>query len=593
MKKGFKKLVAVALSAGLFASSFAGGVTVQAEDAKEVKKGTVITDFKEVKNVNDLVPGTQYFFSTEEFGAEDAVAALPDGSAILQFAGTNLDKAIEDGGFLTPEDREYLAALETLETYADYRVYMKGLLGVPTTEQEAYEIIADKLGLSKVPTSWEELTELAPGALGGITSISQVITLLNQQYEADYPESEESFLSEEGCSSWNEFKEAEIENYQYMYENEKEYFSGENVQQEQQGYVRVIRTGEGFDTCFIGTIAYLTEETETMSEQLQSKWSESKYDGPGWYYGCDGGGVGYVGPFYLYSYKVNEFTEDDLIITFAEDWKTPTAATTVTKDDLTLSVVIDGEEIIIPFFEITDSSVDPANENTTITLVVGEITKVVEVCNIESGEIVKDVQISAGAPTVGLEDAVDALMETVLTEAELKLVKNGVDVDIYMTVVGKKAEELGEDKAILEKTMAKDDKAVYLDLKLFKKIGNNDPTAITEVSGGKIKVSVVVPDTIKKFADKAKVVRVHGTEVTELKTTYDAATNKLSFETDKFSTYAIVYNDASSETGTTPTPGTGTTPAPIAGDSAMIGVYMVVVVLAAAVVVMRKKAANV
>ena len=59
----------------------------------------------------------------------------------------------------------------------------------------------------------------------------------------------------------------------------------------------------------------------------------------------------------------------------------------------------------------------------------------------------------------------------------------------------------------------------------------------------------------------------------------------------KFSTYAIVYSEV--ETGTTPTPGTGTTPAPIAGDSAMVGVYMVVVVLAAAVVVMRKKAANV
>ena len=164
MKKGFKKLVAVALSAGLFASSFAGGVTVQAEDAKEVKKGTVITDFKEVKNVNDLVPGTQYFFSTEEFGAEDAVAALPDGSAILQFAGTNLDKAIEDGGFLPPEDREYLAALETLETYADYRVYMKGLLGVPTTEQEAYEII-DRPKKLKIRYKIPELLEGIPLAV--------------------------------------------------------------------------------------------------------------------------------------------------------------------------------------------------------------------------------------------------------------------------------------------------------------------------------------------------------------------------------------------------------------------------------------------
>ena len=46
----------------------------------------------------------------------------------------------------------------------------------------------------------------------------------------------------------------------------------------------------------------------------------------------------------------------------------------------------------------------------------------------------------------------------------------------------------------IQLTFNRPDKAVYLDLKLFKKIGNNDPTAITEVPGGKIKVSVVVPD---------------------------------------------------------------------------------------------------
>ena len=194
MRKGFKKLAAVALSAGLFASSFAGITPVKADETNAVKKGTVITDFKEITDVKDLVPGVQYFFSTEEYGAEDAVASLPNGSAILQFAGTNLDKAIEDGTFMFPEEKEYLAALVTLETYADYRIYMREFLGIPSTEQEAYEYIAKRVGLSKVPTSWEELLELAPGSMGEIASISQFITLMNEDFEEDYPESEESFL---------------------------------------------------------------------------------------------------------------------------------------------------------------------------------------------------------------------------------------------------------------------------------------------------------------------------------------------------------------------------------------------------------------
>ena len=597
MRKGFKKLAAVALSAGLFASSFAGITPVKADETDAIKKGTVITDFKEITDVKDLVPGIQYFFSTEEYGADDAVAGLPNGSAILQFAGTDVEQAVEDGTFMTETDKEYFEGLKkSLVSYEAHRQFFFEYYGydkIPTTEAEACEYIAEWAKLPTVPTTWEELLVMAPEVGQEFGSVDDFLEMMAEElayFEEEFPTSEEDFLLEQELENWDEYKvytQEQIDNY---YKDLIKIFEGSCAQYDRQGYVSVVQAGPGFDSCLYGTIAYLEELVMPSAETGDENNENSQ---AGWYYGCHQGGVAYVGPFYLYSYKVNEFTEDDLIITFAEDWKTPTAATTVTKDDLTLSVVIDGEEIIIPFFEITDSSVDPANENTTITLVVGEITKVVEVCNIESGEIVKDVQISAGAPTVGLEDAVDALMETVLTEAELKLVKNGVDVDIYMTVVGKKAEELGEDKAILEKTMAKDDKAVYLDLKLFKKIGNNDPTAITEVPGGKIKVSVVVPDTIKKFADKAKVVRVHGTEVTELKTTYDAATNKLSFETDKFSTYAIVYNDASSETGTTPTPGTGTTPAPIAGDSAMIGVYMVVVVLAAAVVVMRKKAANV
>ena len=590
MKKGFKKLVAVALSAGLFASSFAGGVTVQAEDAKEVKKGTVITDFKEVKDVNELEPGIQYFFSTKQYGVEDAVAALPAGSAVLQFAGTDVEEAIEAGTFEINHDY-----YESFESYVQFQ-YEQLAMNYPLTEEAVFGLFSGELG--QEITSWEDLVEANPSIGSAYPTIDAMMADIRSGYEEclaelqeDFSGGESGFLEENECATWDEFVEEEWHKYNDQIDGLVRSFENSYVQKDQDGYVSIIQRGSGFDSCDFGTIAYLENSTEEIKQQISNGGWESSVDGPGWYYGCCGSLVGYVGPFYLYSYNIAEFTEDDLIITFAKDWKEPTTAAKVRKKDITLSIIVDGEEICIPFYDITDPSVDPTNDDTTITLKVGQIEKVIEVCNVEAGEIEKDVQISEGAPTVGLEDAVDALKETVLTEAELKLVASGVDVDIYMTVVSKKAEELGEDKAILEKAMSKDDKAVYLDLKLFKKIGNSDPTAITEVPGGKIKVSVVVPDSIKKFADKAKVVRVHGTEVTELKTTYDAATNKLSFETDRFSTYAIVYSDVASGSGATPTP--TPTPAPNSGDTAMVGLYMALVVVGAAVVLKRKNVTSV
>ena len=127
-----------------------------------------------------------------------------------------------------------------------------------------------------------------------------------------------------------------------------------------------------------------------------------------------------------------------------------------------------------------------------------------------------------------------------------------------------------------------------------------------------------MPKSIKKWTNLVRHIR-H-----ELATTYDATTNKLTFETDKFSTYAIVYKDATDNTGAgnqTPdtgnqTPDTGNqtpdagnngpdtgdkapvagdkTPttenkAPDAGDSSMVGLYIAIIAVAAVAVVMRKR----
>ena len=641
MRKTLKKLVAVALTAGMLVSTFTSGVVAQ-EETKELKKGTVITDFKEIKDVSELEPGKTYFFSSEEYDVESAVATLPDGSAILQFAGTDVQEAVDAGTFFVIP--EYLESYEVYRLYAYNHFYKDDLDRLPATAEQAYVMLAEIYGWSSVPTSWEEVLAVVPEAATAYPTVDDYLAAVKPQrdrliaeYEEEFPEDLNEFFAYNGYefNTWDEYLDDMLDDMKSTIERLPNDYAYEYVQQEQQGYVAVVQSGEGFDGCPYGTIAYLTEETDIMKEQLdimRYDWQESSFEGPGWYYGCSNSGVGYVGPFYLYSYKVNTFTADDLIVTFRDDWQEPTQPTTVTKDDLTLSIVVDGEEIIIPFFELSDANVDPEHEDTIITITVDEIEKVVDLCNeVEPGDVEKDVQVGEGAPDTGFNNDVEELMEMILTEAEAKLVENGVNVDIFLTVANKDEEALGEDKELLEAELGEDDKAVYLDLKLFKQIGSGEPKAISEVTGGKIKISIEVPEEIKEFAAIARIIRVHGTEVDELATTYDATTNKLTFETDKFSTYAIVYKDATDNTGSgnensgtgnqTPdtgnqTPDTGNqtpdagnkapdtgdkapvagdkTPttenkAPDAGDSSMVGLYIAIIAVAAVAFVMRKR----
>ena len=569
MRKKFKKLTAVALATGMLVSSFTSGIAAQEEtkESKELKKGTVITDFKEIKDVSELVPGNTYFFSITQQDEEGAVASLPDGSAILKFAGTDIEEAIEAGTFLVIP--EYIESYEAYRAYAFEMKYKDRVEQFPSTPEEAYAYFAQAMKWDTVPTSWEELVEAMPEITDHYSSMDELLAfykpLIEDQYErfeSEFPADESAFLEKMGFNTWDEFYNSTLASIKSQINPLPGSYAYENVQQEQQGYVAVVQRGEGFDGCPYGTIAYLTEETDIMKEQLNAmryEWMESSFEGPGWYYGCSNSGVGYVGPFYLYSYKVNTFTADDLIVTFRDDWQEPTQRTIVTKDDFTLSIVVDGEEIIIPFYELSDSVVDPENEDTTITITVDEVEKVVDLCNEpESGEVEKDVQVGEDAPDTGFNNDVEELKEIILTEAEAKLVENGVNIDIFLTVANKDEEELGEDKTLLEEELDEDDKAVYLDLKLFKQIGSGEPKAISEVAGGKIMISIEVPDEIKEFAASARIMRVHGTEVDELDTTYDATTNKLTFETDRFSTYAIVYNESADDTGAgNDTPGSG------------------------------------
>lgn len=152
-----------------------------------------------------------------------------------------------------------------------------------------------------------------------------------------------------------------------------------------------------------------------------------------------------------------------------------------------------------------------------------------------------------------MKDVVSANIEdgsVEYTVEEKEAIANGADVKIEVAV-----------KAVTDSVSAKDKKAVediisgnyvvgsYFDISVILSVGNTTRT-ITDTEK-KIEFTINLPENlVNKDATVTrtyKIVRVHDGETTILDAAFDAASNKLTFKSDKFSTYAIIYSDAKAE----------------------------------------------
>lgn len=152
-----------------------------------------------------------------------------------------------------------------------------------------------------------------------------------------------------------------------------------------------------------------------------------------------------------------------------------------------------------------------------------------------------------------MKDVVSATIEdgsVEYTDAEKEAIANGADVKIEVVV-----------KAVTGSVTAKDKKAVediisgnyvvgsYFDISVILSVGNTTRT-ITDTEK-KIEFTINLPENlVNKDATVTrtyKIVRVHDGETTILDAAFDVASNKLTFKSDKFSTYAIIYSDAKAE----------------------------------------------
>ena len=166
--------------------------------------------------------------------------------------------------------------------------------------------------------------------------------------------------------------------------------------------------------------------------------------------------------------------------------------------------------------------------------------------NTGAGKVENTTDTKENAYTAALDIPATELVDKLLTKEEEKQVAAGVNISIELSVEDISKNVSATDKALIEKALDNNTVGLYLDITLSKKLGNAEPMKITETNGA-VTVTVVVPENLRNTDAKVnrtyKVVRVHEGKTDILDAAIDAKTGKLSFQTDCFSTYAVVYTD--------------------------------------------------
>lgn len=185
-----------------------------------------------------------------------------------------------------------------------------------------------------------------------------------------------------------------------------------------------------------------------------------------------------------------------------------------------------------------------------------------------AGKIEKEVMVLPGAPDTVLNNSKAELAE-VLTPEEKAEIDKGVDAKIWLEV-SPTGEIAPSDREKVEKAaqevVGTGTDVMYFDAILFKRVGDGEQISISE-PGRPISVTIVIPEEIRNkdvlMVRSYRIIRLHEGETDVIEGTYDEETAEFTFESDKFSTYAICFKDTPRQAEPTPTPEpTQTTPDP-------------------------------
>lgn len=181
---------------------------------------------------------------------------------------------------------------------------------------------------------------------------------------------------------------------------------------------------------------------------------------------------------------------------------------------------------------------------------------------------VTSTKASGNFSAAGLKNTDKELLNNVLTKEEQELVASGTPVNVWLESKDITNTVSTEDKTKVENALPASSYKVgaYIDFNLFKQVGSSAATKISKCPNGKVKIGFTVPTSIQAPRRSYKMVRLHAGIASLIDVTlgknYDA-----SFETDEFSTYAIIYTDEKS---------------PKTGENSTVYLIMLILMLASA-----------
>lgn len=164
--------------------------------------------------------------------------------------------------------------------------------------------------------------------------------------------------------------------------------------------------------------------------------------------------------------------------------------------------------------------------------------------NPDPGAIKTETAVEEGAPKTEMLVTEAELTDMILTEAEKAEVEKGTDITIRLAISDADSTVTDQDKGVAEGARKEYTIGKYLDISLLKIIG--DAQSNIRETTKMIRIKLEIPDDLKnKDSEKTRkyaILRVHE-GVAEILNDLDTDPNTITIETNRFSTYAVLYND--------------------------------------------------
>jgi len=185
---------------------------------------------------------------------------------------------------------------------------------------------------------------------------------------------------------------------------------------------------------------------------------------------------------------------------------------------------------------------DGTGEKITKNSIITENTNLYAQWEIIPGEI--EMKLSA-SETIDISADTNEINDAILTDEEKEQINEGKNIKIEIIVEDVTEKISTEEKEKIVEKMEDKIIGAYIDISIIKTVEGEEKETITNTNG-KVKFTISIPDELIDEENPNRefyIVRMHDEKVEILNTEYDSENHTLTFETDKFSTYAIAYTD--------------------------------------------------